>query len=60
MARPVTPDLASARKSALLCLHEDVEIICPGHRVPLTRNIRQECHRLQAYLERGGRWPLLG
>jgi glyoxylase-like metal-dependent hydrolase (beta-lactamase superfamily II) len=60
MARPVTPDLPLARKSALLCLNEDVRIICPGHRVPLTENVRQECQRLQAYLEEGGRWPLLG
>lgn len=60
MARPVTPDLPSARRSALRCLREDVKIICPGHRAPLTQNVKHECDRLRAYLEAGGRWPLLG
>jgi glyoxylase-like metal-dependent hydrolase (beta-lactamase superfamily II) len=60
MARPVTPDLPAARTSALRCLREPAEIICPGHRAPLTENVRQECRRLQDYLESGGRWPLLG
>jgi len=60
MARPVTPDLPAARSSALRCLREYAEIICPGHRAPLTENVRQECRRLQGYLEAGGRWPLLG
>jgi glyoxylase-like metal-dependent hydrolase (beta-lactamase superfamily II) len=60
MARPVTPDQPTARESALRCLREDVKIICPGHRAPLTENVIQECHRLRAYLEGGGRWPLLG
>lgn len=60
MARPVTPDLPAAKASALRCLHEQVEIICPGHRVPLTENVKQECRRLREYLESGGRWPLLG
>jgi glyoxylase-like metal-dependent hydrolase (beta-lactamase superfamily II) len=60
MARPVTPDLPAARASALRCLREPAEIICPGHRAPLTENVRQECRRLQEYLESGGRWPLLG
>ena len=60
MARPVTPDLPAAKASALRCLREDVEIICPGHRAPLVENVKQECRRLQDYLEAGGRWPLLG
>ena len=60
MAKPVTPDLSAARISALRCLREKVELICPGHRTPLTENVRQECRRLQEYLEAGGRWPLLG
>lgn len=60
MARPVTPDLPAARASALRCLHEEPQFICPGHRGPLTENVRQECGRLQEYLEAGGRWPLLG
>ena len=60
MARPVTPDLPTARASALRCLREQSEIICPGHRAPLTENVAQECRRLRDYLEAGGRWPLLG
>lgn len=60
MAKPVTPDLPSARISALRCLREQVEQICPGHRAPLIENARQECRRLEDYLEAGGRWPLLG
>jgi glyoxylase-like metal-dependent hydrolase (beta-lactamase superfamily II) len=60
MARPVTPDLPAAKTSALRCLREQAEIICPGHRAPLTENVGRECRRLQDYLEAGGRWPLLG
>lgn len=60
MARPVTPDLPLAEASALRCLREPVKIICPGHRSPLTENVKEECRRLRDYLEAGGRWPLLG
>jgi glyoxylase-like metal-dependent hydrolase (beta-lactamase superfamily II) len=60
MARPVTPDLAGAKASALRCVREESDAICPGHRVPLTRNVKEERQRLRAYLENGGRWPLLG
>jgi glyoxylase-like metal-dependent hydrolase (beta-lactamase superfamily II) len=60
MARPVTPDLPTARASALRCLLEKIDIICPGHRAPLTQNVIQECRRLREYLNAGGRWPLLG
>ncbi len=60
MARPVTPDLPAAKASAMRCLREEAEILCPGHRGPLMSNVTQERHRLQKYLEGGGRWPLLG
>ena len=60
MARPVTPDLAAAKTSALRCLREKANIICPGHRAPLSENAGQECRRLEGYLEAGGRWPLFG
>lgn len=60
MARPVTPDLPTARASALRCLREEADIICPGHRGPLTNHVTHECRRLKEYLEAGGRWPLLG
>lgn len=60
MARPVTPDLRAAQASAIRCLREEPEFICPGHRGPLVENVSQERRRLQEYLEGGGRWPLLG
>lgn len=60
MARPVTPDLAGARASALRCLGEDVAFVCPGHRAPLMKNVSEERRRLDEYLRGGGRWPLLG
>jgi len=60
MARPVTPDLSTATASALRCLRQEPGIICPGHRGPLTENVKEECGRLRSYLEAGGRWPLLG
>lgn len=60
MARPVTPDVPLARASALRCLREEAQFICPGHRGPLIENVQQERRRLRAYLEGGGRWPLLG
>jgi len=60
MARPVTLDLPAARASALRCLREPAQFICPGHRHPLTKNVSQESRRLLEYLEAGGRWPLLG
>lgn len=60
MARPVTLDLPSARASALRCLREEVQFICPGHRGPITRNVAEERQRLRAYLDAGGRWPLFG
>ncbi len=60
MARPVTLDVPTARDSALRCLRENAQFICPGHRGPLTQDVAQERHRLLEYLEGGGRWPLLG
>lgn len=60
MSRPVTPNLDAARASALRCLAEDAEFICPGHRAPLRRNVAAERQRLKTYLVNGGRWPLLG
>jgi glyoxylase-like metal-dependent hydrolase (beta-lactamase superfamily II) len=60
MARPVTPDLSAARISALRCLDETVEFICPGHRGPLVKNVNEERRRLREHMANGGRWPLLG
>ena len=60
MCRPVTPDIPGARASALRCLEERIDFVCPGHRVPLTENVEQERCRLRDYLQAGGHWPLLG
>ncbi|HEY9843218.1 MAG: MBL fold metallo-hydrolase [Candidatus Sericytochromatia bacterium] len=60
MARPVTPDLEAARASILRCLARDIDLLCPGHRRPLTRDTRQRCREMLDYLEKGGKWPLLG
>lgn len=60
MARPVTEDVPAARESMLRCLDLPIDFVCPGHREPLTRNVREECRRLRDHLEAGGRWPLLG
>ena len=60
MARPVTPDLTAARASAVRCLREDANFICPGHRAPQIDNVTKERHRHLQYLENDGRWPLLG
>jgi glyoxylase-like metal-dependent hydrolase (beta-lactamase superfamily II) len=60
MARPVTPDISAAKASAMRCLSEEPEFICPGHRGPLVDNVSQERRRLQKYLQSGGQWPLLG
>ena len=60
MARPVTPDLTAAKSSAMRCLNENAQFICPGHRGPLTESVNEESVRLREYLEADGRWPLLG
>ena len=60
MARPVTPDLKAARNSMKVCLERDIDIVCPGHRQPLSRNVAQERRRLLSYLEASEHWPLLG
>lgn len=60
MARPVTMDLAEARRSMDRCLAKDVRVLCPGHREPLTAGVEAECDRMRRHLAAGGRWPLLG
>ena len=60
MARPVTPDLGAARQSILKVLELDIEVLCPGHREPLARNVRSECARMSDHLRKQGRWPILG
>jgi len=60
MARPVTPDIDAARASLEKCLALDPQIICPGHREPLTAGVESACDAMRSYLKRGGPWPLLG
>ena len=60
MARPVTLDLQSARQSMEKCLTWDINTLCPGHRMPLTKNVTETCVRMRQHLAAGGRWPLLG
>lgn len=60
MARPVTLDQAAARESMKRCLARQPEIVCPGHREPLTANVPAAVAEMQTYLESNGRWPLLG
>ena len=60
MARCVTPDLDTARRSMQHCLNLKPQILCPGHREPLTENVAERCAEMSEYIGRGGRWPLLG
>jgi glyoxylase-like metal-dependent hydrolase (beta-lactamase superfamily II) len=60
MARPVTPDLPTARQSALSCIDLNPQFICPGHRAPLIQNVPAEIGRLRAFLNSSQPRPLLG
>ena len=60
MARPVTLDLDTARRSLERCLALQPQIVCPGHREPLVTGADAACQAMQDYLTRGGKWPLLG
>ena len=60
MARPVTPDLAEARRSMAKCLDREIDLLCPGHRRPLTRDVANECGRLLERVTQQDHWPLFG
>jgi glyoxylase-like metal-dependent hydrolase (beta-lactamase superfamily II) len=60
MARPVTPDLRAARSSLEKSLALKPEIVCPGHREPLTTGVESACDAMHSYLETGRRWPFFG
>lgn len=60
MARPVTENLPEARTSIQKCLNLPIEVICPGHREPLSEGAADQCASMQRYLNGGGHWPLLG
>jgi len=59
MARPVTLDTAAARRSMEKVLALGPEIVCPGHREPMT-DAGAACAAMREYLAHGGKWPLLG
>jgi glyoxylase-like metal-dependent hydrolase (beta-lactamase superfamily II) len=60
MARPVTLDIDSARASLEKCLAVNPQIICPGHREPLTVGVESACDDMRSYLNSGGAWPFFG
>lgn len=60
MARPVTPDLQAAHHSMKVCLNREIDIVCPGHRQPLTKRVAEERQRLLRVLNKSDDWPLLG
>jgi glyoxylase-like metal-dependent hydrolase (beta-lactamase superfamily II) len=60
MARAVTPDVENARKSMRRCLTLDIDVLCPGHRIPLKENVRRKCDQMLDHIDKGGRWPLFG
>jgi glyoxylase-like metal-dependent hydrolase (beta-lactamase superfamily II) len=60
MARAVTPDVERARQSMRRCLTMDINVLCPGHRVPLKDNVHRKCDQMLSHIDQGGRWPLLG
>ena len=60
MARPVTLDTTQARTSMIKCLQLEIDVVCPGHRQPLTTNVRAACAEMLEYLQQGKPWPLLG
>ena len=60
MARAVTPDLNAARNSMRKCLSLKLDVLCPGHRLPLQNNVHQKCDQMLKHIDQGGRWPILG
>jgi glyoxylase-like metal-dependent hydrolase (beta-lactamase superfamily II) len=60
MARPVTEDVDLARASMQKSLEREIDVLCPGHRSPLTVNVAAECKRMREYLTSGGHWPIFG
>jgi len=62
MARNVTPDQAAAWRSMEWLLEPgwSFDILCPGHREPLVRDVAARCEEMRRYLGAGGPWPFLG
>lgn len=60
MSRPVTPDQPRARLSMVHAFTCGAEILCPGHRMPLTQGVQSQCADLVTRLEAHCPWPLWG
>jgi len=60
MSRPVTPDLGAARASVVKCLSREIDLLCPGHREPLTRETGRRCRELARLAASRAPWPLFG
>ena len=60
MARPVTPNKEQARESMRRCLDREIQVLCPGHRGPLTQDVAGKCDVMRRYLAAKGSWPLFG
>jgi glyoxylase-like metal-dependent hydrolase (beta-lactamase superfamily II) len=61
MARNVTPDRPEAWRSMERLLGHSFDVLCPGHREPLTRDVPARCEEMRRYLASGaGGWPFLG
>jgi glyoxylase-like metal-dependent hydrolase (beta-lactamase superfamily II) len=59
MSRFLTEDRERARASMLTCAEVDTNIVCPGHRRPLTTGVAEHRRSLRRYLQSGRRWPWL-
>lgn len=60
LARPVTPDIATARRSMARLLRIEVDIFCPGHREPLQTSAGDRLRLLEAVEDSSRPWPLFG
>ena len=56
----MTPDLDRARASMKKCVSFDVHVLCPGHRIPLVKDVPRRCDEMLGTLDSAGRWPLDG
>jgi glyoxylase-like metal-dependent hydrolase (beta-lactamase superfamily II) len=60
LARPVTPDIGSARRSMARLLRLEADIFCPGHREPLRTSAVERLRLLEDVEDTNRAWPLLG
>lgn len=61
MASIVTPDKVKALDSIVRSLtNNDIRVVCPGHREPLTINVNTEINQFLDTIRSQKKWPLLG